>query len=230
MAKGILHIGLPKTGTTSFQNAVFLNRKSIYSDFGIYYPDLASNLTDVLCTAFHDDPRKHVMVQIAGVDTREKAEELRRSTVASLTEDIEKQPWETLVLSAEGLANFYGHEYEALAEWALRYTRDWTVLFWPRHPVRFAISNAQEMIKGGYTFQRLTAESIIPYFRERIGNAAVAFGLKNIEIVPFEIAQASNGGVVAEFCRKIGVPDLRALEIASTADRLNISLSRLATY
>ncbi|MER9299899.1 hypothetical protein NKI38_25850 [Mesorhizobium sp. M0621] len=84
MPNGIIHIGLPKTGTTSVQSAVYKHRDRLLAEFGIFYPWISENLTDILCTAFHDDPRKHINVRLAGANTIEKAELLRSQSLAAI--------------------------------------------------------------------------------------------------------------------------------------------------
>jgi hypothetical protein len=102
------------------------------------------------------------------------------------------------------------------------------VLFWSRHPVDFAATNAQEMVKGGMTFQQMTDDLPLPHFKGRVENAAAAFGLESIELVAYEEAQKSAGGIVAEFCRRVGIPDGIAVQFASQEPVANTSLSSLA--
>src|SRR5579862_388310 len=104
MRSGILHIGLPKTGTTSFQNALFEHRVALLSDFRIFYPSIDPNLSHALCMMFKDDPRNTPIARVNGANTLEKAMTLRESFCHDLEKDFESSDWDTIIISAEGLS------------------------------------------------------------------------------------------------------------------------------
>src|SRR6186997_3231201 len=101
----IVHLGLPKTGTTTIQRALFKERTRLLSECGILVPALADNLTDHLCPMFLDDPREHISVRLSGVSTSEAAEEYRRACVSALEASFAEPGWSTILLTAEGLSN-----------------------------------------------------------------------------------------------------------------------------
>lgn len=230
MKKAIVHIGLPKTGTTSIQEALYATRERLLETSGIFYPSISPNLNNVLCTSFFDDPRKHIEAAMEGLDTLEKARAKSQTLLQQLQDDLKSANWETVVLSAEGLSNLNRHELRNMADWLSGYVDDWRIFFWVRHPLSYASSVSQELVKGGMTFaQMLSNGASLPSFEGRVNNIAHAFGREKIELHVFEEAMLSSGGVVGAFCRAIGLPDDFALEIALQAGHKNSSMSHVAT-
>lgn len=230
MAKsGILHIGLPKTATTSCQEALFQNREMLLRRHGLFYPSLVASHNSILAVMFIEDPRTHVTVKSRGITTREGAERLRRRYFAKMEADIASAPWETLVLSSEGLSNLPVPSLERLRDWLHRFAEDWTVLLWSRHPVAFTTSNIQQLIKGGDTLERLLSSPPLPNIRRRASNAFEAFGRESLKLTAFEDAREEPGGAVAAFCRRLGLPEETAMEIGTSMVPRNESMSMLAT-
>lgn len=223
-------MGLPKTATTSFQNAVFANRERLLKDYGILYPSVSANHTNTLCTIFHDDPRKHITVKMMGKLTIDEAEAVRRQNQEKFERCIEDVgDWNTLVLSAEGLSNLNAAELAELKNWTKKYVEGWKILFWSRHPISYTISNMQQMVRGGHTIENMLTKLPLPNFKGRIGNNILTFGKEAIELKAFEEARSEDGGVVAAFCRQIGIDDKVAVEIANSAITENESMSHIAT-
>ncbi|HVG46726.1 MAG TPA: hypothetical protein VM899_01110 [Rubellimicrobium sp.] len=230
MAKsGILHIGLPKTATTSCQEALFSNRESLLKRHGLFYPSLTVSHNSILVVMFMEDPRSHVTVKSRGITTLDGAERLRRRYREKMEADIAGTPWDTLVLSSEGLSNLPVESLTKLQDWLHRFTTDWTVMLWSRHPVSYTTSNVQQLIKGGDTLERLLSAAPLPNIKRRASNAFEVFGQENLRLSAFEEARDEAGGAVAAFCRRLGLPEDTAMEIATSTTTRNESMSMLAT-
>lgn len=118
---------------------------------------------------------------------------------------------------------------ERLRDWLLRYADEWTVLLWARHPVSYTTSNIQQHIKTGKTLEELVAQPPLPYLKQKASNAFTIFGRENVRLTAFEDAKEEPGGVVAAFCRRLGLPEETAIEIGASAAMRNESMSMLAT-
>lgn len=230
MVNGILHIGLPKTATTSIQNALYSHRDTLLSMHQTYYPSIDSNHTNALCTMFLDDPRTHISLKMMGIQSKTDAERLRSDYRNRLEQEIESAKFDTLVLSAEGLSNLPAHSLSHLGNWAAKYADNWRIIVWSRHPISYAASSMQQRLKGGSCLHELFENPPLPNFRGRISNAFSAFGRAKVHLKAFEDAAYEQGGVVAAFCRQIGLPDQTAKVIAGNALRENESMSRLAIH
>jgi hypothetical protein len=229
MRSGILHIGLPKTGTTSFQNALFEHRVALLSDFRIFYPSIDPNLSHALCMMFKDDPRNTPIARVNGANTLEKAMTLRESFCHDLEKDFESSDWDTIIISAEGLSTLSAAEYNRLKNWLNRYTDNWKVFISSRHPVDYTTSVMQELVKLGMTLDTMLRNLPLPNFRIKVENAAAAFGQEAVFLTAYEDALQEPGGIVAAFCRRIGLEEPVAQCIAASAGHYNESMSMLAT-
>lgn len=229
MKTAILHVGLPKTGTTSIQSALFAARENLLSQCGIFYPSVSENLNAVLCMSFFEDPRMHIEAALQGLDTLESAREWSDRLLRELESDLRSTEWQMAVLSAEGLSNFSAEDHERLAAWLRTFVDDIRVMFWTRNPVTYASSVSQQLVKGGMTFDDILAsDSALPFFEGRCNNLIHVYGRSNVEIHVFEEAMQSVGGIVGGFCRAIGIPPDLSEVVLRSARAENQSMSHLA--
>ncbi|MBS0251978.1 MAG: hypothetical protein JSR78_13040 [Proteobacteria bacterium] len=230
MAKlGIIHVGLPKTGTSTIQSALYENRQRLLSDHAMLYPGIAHNHTDSLHTMFAADPREHIQIMCQGTaDDAEITRVQHRNRFEAFIENA-RQDWNTLIISAEGLSNFNPRQLASVKEWTSQYVDQWKILFWARHPIHFTTSNVQQMIRGGRTLESLRIKEAMPNFRGRLENLIQVFGKEAIDIQAFEKASQGNGGLVAAFCRQLGLDEHSTKVISSGAPVKNQSMSYVAT-
>lgn len=228
MRRIVLHAGLPKTGTTSIQTAFHAQRRALLDEARLLYPSLDANLTNALCTLFHDDPRKQITNKLAGLTTLEAIAPLQRKYREALEREIESTEWDTLLLSAEGVSNLSPYALHRLREWGSRFATHWSVLLCVRHPVDYVRSLMQQLLKSGSTLAWLYDHLPLPGFRAKITNLITAFGRDNVAVFDFDSAREGAGGIVGAFAVRLRLS-------ASIRDRLlaqeageNPSLSREA--
>lgn len=226
---GIIHVGLPKTGTSTIQSAMHENRHRLLSEHAMLYPAIARNHTDPLHTIFAADPREHIQIMCqGGADGTEITRIKHRQRLEACIKN-EGDCWNTLVISAEGLCNFGPRQLAAVKEWTSQYVDRWRILFWTRHPVHFATSNVQQLIRGGRTLENLLIKEAMPCIRGRLENLIQVFGKDAIRIQAFEQAIQQDGGIVAAFCRQLGLDERTTKAISSSAILKNPSMSSVAT-
>lgn len=227
--KAIIHMGLPKTGTTTIQNVLYKNRDWLLKKYKYYYPSVEANHTNFLCIMFLPDPRTHVTVKMRGLTTDAEVEALRAECFKRLEAEIESANWETLVFSAEGLANLSSDSLMNFQKWLSRYVDSCEVIYWVRHPLDFTKSLMQQMIKGGETIEDMMKRLPLTNFKGRLNNAVKAFGKSSIHLETFENSRAEKGGIVASFCRQLGLDEKGAMAMSDAAVFENESMSMLAT-
>ncbi len=194
------------------------------------YPSVEANHTNFLCIMFLSDPRTHVTVRMSGLTSDAQVEALRTNCFKRMEEELGKADWNTLVFSAEGLANLSDESLRDLREWLGKYVDSLEIIYWVRHPLDFTKSLMQQMIKGGETIEDMMSKLPLTNFKGRIGNAVKAFGHSSIRLASFEEAREESGGIVAAFCRQLGMKDGDALAMAEAAVRENESMSMLAVH
>ena len=135
-----LHAGLPKTATTSIQNALFTVRDRLRDEAGVLYPGADPNHTNALCTAFLSDPRDHIANKIAGRTDLDALRRMAAGIRADLGAEIEAAAPDTILLSAEGVSNLKSTELSEFRDWALGYAERIEVLYIVRQPLRYTTS------------------------------------------------------------------------------------------
>lgn len=201
----LLHAGLPKTGTTSIQNALHAARETLLRTDGLLYPGFAANHTNAMCTLFMADPAAHIANRMAGLKAGEAVADLKARFRDALERDLARPDWDRVLISAEGVANLDRAELLALKAWFSHYVDEIDVLYYVREPVAYTTSVAQQALKGGATLAELNRQPPLPNFRGRIGNAIAAFGLDAVRIRDFGAALKVDGGLVADFCIQLDI-------------------------
>lgn len=222
--KIILHIGLPKTGTSTIQNVFHANRDFLLQQESILYPSLAPSLNVPLGTIFKDAPGEHIVNKMASL-TSEEITMRQKNYRSSLDSEISSGGWDILLLSAEGLSNMSASEMTKLREWGETYATNWTVLLCTRHAVDWARSVVQQLLKQGHTLQQLYENIPTPDYRRKISHAISVFGQENVRIYDFESAAKSDEGIVGAFAEQIGLTAASSEFLASRAVNVNESIS-----
>lgn len=235
-AKGrtaVIHAGLPKTGTSTIQKALFENRAKLLKEFGILYPGSAPNHSEPVSALFGPTPA--TMIELMGMQKPgQSIEDVQREIRALLDYHLTLPGWNTLLLSAEDLSNYTRLELSSFRRWLFEYVDRVRILFWTRSPVAYTVSNVQQLVRHGYLIQDMSAEGsdiATPNLATRLGEHSAVFGDDAIEVRTLESAAAENGGIVAAFCRQIGLPGYAPLDLAATMPASeNQSMSLRAAY
>jgi len=232
MAKGrakkraIVHAGLPKTATTTIQNACFEARLKLNKGAGILYPGVRPDKQLALRTIFVDDPRKHPHNKLAG---RTDLSELRREGEQILGEfksEIERSEAETVLFSNEGLSNHQSGELVKFKDWLSQFVDDIEVLFVIREPVAHTTSAMQQVLKQGLILEDMYANPPTPLFKTRIGRAMEVFGAGAVKVLSFEKMCGHADGIIGSFLDYLGVTDedvRRSIHEAARNDNSSLS-------
>lgn len=231
MKRAIIHMGMPKTGTTSFQKAIYKNREILLERHRMLYPSIGANHTNSICPMFLPDPRTQITLKMAGISSLDEAKGLVAGFFDEIEREIRSTKWDTLIISAEGLSNLHATSLIDLHRWISKFAESVEIIYWIRHPVSFTVSVMQQLLKGGETIDRMMNEMLpLTNYRCRIENAIAAFGEGAIGLHCFEDAILHENGPVGAFCEQIGVPDHTAQEIVESAFFENESMSMMSAY
>ncbi|MEL6677081.1 MAG: hypothetical protein AAFQ51_00165 [Pseudomonadota bacterium] len=223
--KLILHAGLPKTGTTSIQNAFYRTRDLLLGDARMLYPSVAPNHTNAVCTMFLKNPETHITNKIGMLKADFDLARVRVDYFEALEADMARGEWDTVLISAEGISNLSAEEIAGFRDWALEYVDTFEVVFWTRDPVKYTVSVIQQIIKGGQTIKSLADDLPLPNFRGKISNAIAVFGAEAVKVRDFESAITQEDGIVGAFCRDVGLTADLTARIVEHATRDNEALS-----
>lgn len=201
--RGVIFVGLPKTGSTTVQHALFARRRQL-ARAGILYHPAAANHTDLLCTAFARNPVQHITLRVRDAAV-EDAPVLREAALRRLHEGF-GGPWQLAVLSAEGVSNLGAPELREMVAMLRTQAPGWRAVLWLREPLAYMRSLVQQLVRSGLTIDQALARPALEAWPGLIARLQDAFGPEAVEIGSFEAARAAEGCLVAAFARQAGLP------------------------
>ncbi len=199
----ILHIGLPKTGTTSIQAALSASSDTMETH-GFYVPKGLNRSNHArLALAHHNDPEKSWEIQARGFESKDK---LRATVVAEFAAAPSDK---TTVVSSERLS-LNLREPSVLSELAALcaeyFERTRIILYLRRQDHLLRGLWATQISNGADARFETTLALLRPLldFTALVGHWADAFGAENVDTRIFDKKALANGDVVADFMAAIG--------------------------
>ncbi|MEM1377668.1 MAG: hypothetical protein AAGG69_09785 [Pseudomonadota bacterium] len=215
----ILHVGHPKTGSTSIQKALAANRRQLEKE-GIFYPETAllSHNHRVLGFAIDEDKTSSLRLRLSAQYADPVSFSLKEWDRVSSAFQV--SPADTLLLSSESIFNdLWNFENAKRLQDRISHLncREVVGLCYMRSPGPFYLSRAQQKLRGGFGLLPLEAPERVL----RIDFFKQIFGI-NFEMRVFERHRLKDGDVVSDFMSWIDRADL---EINGHTEQLNTSVS-----
>lgn len=168
-----IHIGTPKTGTTSFQYLMADNRRKLLKS-GIYYPDTENRLF------FSKSQHRYLYVAANAGDA---------SAMDALIEELERHGAPKNVISEENFS--WGAAVQAAYLKPLRDRFDVKILLLVRRQDELAESLYVQMVRGGYThsFDVFISDEGVKGILDYLSLASIygdAFGAENVLVRRYE--------------------------------------------
>lgn len=203
----ILHAGLPKTATTSIQNACFAQKQPLLDQHAILYPGQTPNHTNALCTAFLNDPRTHISNMMAGQNDLDALLKTAADIRDTLEQEIRSASPEIVLFSAEGMSNLSAVELAKFRDWVLSFADELSVFYILRNPISYSTSVIQQHLKGGDVLEDMFKALPLPNVKGRLNASIQAFGRENVAAYVFEDLVRGDGGIVAGFLDIVGLTE-----------------------
>jgi|GEM_PF-3666706 len=218
----ILHIGAPKSGSSSIQSGL-LNGKKTLKEGGVLYPGHRLN-QQFLYSLFHPNPKTTAYNIALGHQTENVIAEFHKQAVQQLDAEIEQSDAHTILFSHEDLSTLPYRSVLSLAEFLKARADTVEVYCYVRHPLSAAVSWSQQMIKTGrWRLKGLAQHKLFYDAEEYLPGFVQAFGRENLHVSAFEKAQLRQGDVCLDFINKIGLRQETIEELRFS--RINESLS-----
>lgn len=195
-----IHIGMPKTGTTSLQRT--LSKLDIprwsYLRLGPY----VNNLSAPFLAMFHPQPQKHHWFRRKGLG---RAEIKRKASdwMTELTEFLSRKH-DNLLISGEAIPLIPEEGIRQLKNFLEPYCDEIKIIAYARPPVAFLGSMLQQHIKNGHTDFRLSDREIL--YRDRFEKFDLVFGKENVVFWKFDPINFPKKCLVTDFCQRLGMP------------------------
>lgn len=219
--KILLHIGMPKAGSTALQNGLLAADAGLRAR-GILYPagEGLPNEHKLLLGGFLPYDRLPRRMRQAYRDRRDRVAEDVGTLCRRIERRIAASRAETLVLSSEALFRaFSATEAAPLRALLGRFGPGRiTVVAYVRRPSAFYLSFQQQNLKAAAT---ISPPAPVPYRREIESWEAVA---DDVVALPYEAEQLRDGDVVRDFVARF-LPEALDLFPAGTSRRANVSMS-----
>ena len=217
----IIHIGTGKTGTTSIQASLNLNRKKLISK-GMNYPSSKNGEHNILEGAVLPYEKLHRVFRSeysadkakALEDANELCEKIRKSVAENDYTIISGEYFLTLDASTIN---------QLLDKFGLTSESKITIICYVRKPSSYWLSAIQQGLKGSTKVDNVI-ERKYP-FRTGLQNWIDVFGMENIIVRPFDRNQLLDGDVVSDFYETVyNLTNIR-IENPLLAEEKNSSVS-----
>lgn len=195
--KIVVHIGPPKTGSTSIQKSLSANRDSLLEQ-GVYYYDRDKMLPRALTTLYMDTVRGPHPRLVKHFGSAEAVLAWSESCWEEFEQDVDRLKPELSVISSEFFPTIsdIGPMMERLRK---RFDEIW-VLAYARDPVDLYVSTLQQNIRGGERLVELdTPRSFKFAMRRHLEKFGKAVGFDRMIVRNFSRSNLVGGDVVADF-------------------------------
>jgi hypothetical protein len=222
MTRVTLHIGTHKTGTTFLQCQLEAQRAQLAAQ-GVHYLSGGPNHSWITL-AFCDEPEAEHAAMRRGLIGRDSARAWAKERREQLAQEIAGCRLPRVLISGEDICRMPEHSIQALVETLRQQGCEIDVLCCVREPVGYATSDAQESIKGGFTWEEALACPCTAHFRPSLACFARLLGRDAVRVFPF--LPSSDDRILADFaaCAEL---DLGRVEAGADNNR---SLTAEAAY
>ena len=208
--QAVIHVGMPKTGSTAIQKALFR-----YDDGSTFYGGFEfPNHSVPMTTIFSKSPENLRYYKRRGVD--QKAARFRQEKhLAQLDTMLARDDRDRILISGETLCGgskaFDFDDKRAMIDFFYRKNIEPRIVCYVRDPISYAASqfqqNARTVLKV-LTFETLQDLSVRPLYKQRIVSFGHLVPRANLVVRPFQQSSLRGGDIVEDFCSLLDIPVL----------------------
>lgn len=205
----VIHPGLPKTGTTSIQEAFHKNHKELLARHRILYPGFDENHTKAVLAMFRADSTNNLRLE--GMSPR-TLDRYRRKARRAFEGALARPDWQVALISGEGISTLKPAEWREFVSFLQNYAEDVSVIFGIRDGRDLLRSTIQQNLKSGMVIEGQYAKPPVFRLRGRLLPLLETFDRAKIKIWDFDRAVASEEGLLRHFCQALAI-EQGAIEI-----------------
>ncbi|MFD3302224.1 hypothetical protein [Aquipseudomonas alcaligenes] len=221
----IVHIGMPKTGSTTLQNTFF---KGI-SDPRVCYGSLPHpNQSGWLYSLFATNTQGYHFLEGFEINTPEKLEAFRVKTKSSLIEGFLNKKSSIEILSGEDLFHLDKDGIGRLKSFLDTYFEKTIIVAYVRPLKSFMESAFQQRVKyhgdSSFDFKRIYH----PF--KNLKRYDEVFGVDNVKLLKFQPYNFPDGDIVLDFCENLHIEPMRAIQKIANESISKEAISILFAY
>ncbi len=221
----IVHVGMPKTGSSTLQNAFFkgLNDKSVS------YGNLPnSNQSGWLYGLFAKDIVNYHFFKGWGIDTQDKIDKFREESKKLLITGFENSGTSIEILSGEDLFHLHEEGVRELKNFLTAYFKNIVIVAYVRPVKSFLESAFQQMIKH-VPINRLDS-NLIYHRYTNFASYLNVFGTDSVQLWRFDPKQFPEGDILLDFTTRLGLQPQRSKIKVVNESIAKEAISILFTY
>lgn len=196
----ILHIGMPKTGTSSIQETLYKEKEIGNGEYLKIGP--VSNHSTIIYSLFAKRPELH-HAHIAAQRTKNQVEEFVKYHKEQLGGILSLTQSRQYIISGEDILFLQEEELLELRSYLLQFSSEISVVAYVRPPISFMQSAFQQKIKEGDL--KFGIAGFYPQYKNRFEKFDRVFGQDNVSLIKFHPDSLLAGDVVCDFCNRIGI-------------------------
>jgi len=241
----ILHIGVPKTGSTSIQETLYYPKnRELLANKGYFYPkSWFSNHSPQLVSSFCEDPF-HLRANIAHGFSKDQILEINRINIELLEKELIENKLDQIIISAEVISGMKKNELMSIKQFLIEkvgYSKHKTIkvqfriIMYVRDPYEHTSSQVQQMIKNGRNFREaynIISKSRKAYYQKRIRSFQDIFEKNAIQLYKFEEAIQHKYSIAGHFLSLLGFSedDLREFKFIHANQRISEKAAEIISY
>jgi len=241
----IIHIGNPKTGSTSIQETLFhpKNRELLEKNGYLYPKSLYSNHSLQIVSAFCSNP-SHFKGNIILGRTKKDIDVFNDETINHLKYELSQKQYENLIISGETISSLKSSEIKRFKHFLLeqvekKHSRSipvqFKIIMYIRHPCNFVGSRTQQLIRGGNTLKKAfngVSEQTEFYNKNKLENFLEVFSRESIFVYQFEEAIQHKYSIAGHFLSQLGFSEeeLREFKFIHANQRISMKATEIISY
>ena len=193
----IIHIGMPKTGSSSIQKTL---NKQLKDPGTVYIPFANDNHGGVICTLFGG--QQHIN-RFHNDKSVEEINIYKRNARRLLINTINSSDASKFIISGEAIQTLDKYHLIDLKHFMDKLFDNVKIVAYVRPPYSYISSAFQQFLKTHST--DITIERAYPNYKKRFGKFYTVFGSENLHLWKFDPKKFPQNNVVLDFCKKLDI-------------------------